>query len=148
MQVHPTKGLNPRMTCCFRCGEGIGVVLLGALDTKGTCNNCGSLVYGARGECPQCHKSEGYSNREPIGEHEVIPIGLCDKCEQEAKDHAKIVADGGIYWRCTSCKKSGVIKANEFTAEMRKLNNYPAPIPFGVEFTEKDCPVCGPKEEQ
>jgi ribosomal protein L37AE/L43A len=47
IKLHPTKGLNPRMAACQRCGKEYGVALMGAVDFPE-----GKTVY--QGLCEEC----------------------------------------------------------------------------------------------
>jgi len=137
--LHRERGVNPRLTFCPRCGkEANELVLLGAHEAIGEC--CGITVYGG-GRCPKCNR---FTERVgTIGEHDRLPASQpCDECGAELAEHAKVVAEGGVYFRCTDCNASGVIKATPFAAEVRKAHGIDAPAPCGVEFTEENCPAC------
>lgn len=133
--LHPQKGINPHLTVCQRCGQAYGIALLGNRDNRRICR-CGCTNYGARGsdKCGKCGEQLFDAKVEPIREHEDLPGGLCTECEKEVTEHAKIVAEGGVYFRCAQCGRQGVIKANEFAAEVRKHLKTPTPKPCGVEF--------------
>lgn len=141
--LHPKKGLNPRMTICYRCGKGTNeILLLGPSEYKHECK-CGINFIGKKiDKCPRCNEIS--NNSEVIGEYEKVPSGLCDDCKKEIEEFKAIVEEGGVYWRCTGCGKSGVIKKNEFTDNLREEKNIPIPDPIGVEFDK--CQVC--KEEK
>ena len=45
MQSHNTKGVNPKLTYCPRCGDDAEeLMLLGALDGKYECNTCNEEI--------------------------------------------------------------------------------------------------------
>jgi len=147
IRLHKEYGVNPRMTSCPRCGgDGRDLILLGAEDTKYTCQACGMIHFGRpdRGACMR----EGCDSRMfetvKIGEHEKIPSSLCGACEKEVSEHKAVVEAGGVYWRCSDCGRNGVIKPNSFTEAVRGVHGTEAPSPCGVEFTKDDCPACGP----
>lgn len=166
LYLHETKGLNPKLTTCPRCGgDGPDLILLGARDYKDICQLCGAVYIG--GADPKMKhrgcvfkrldaqskevKCGGTSfSREPIEEHEKLPGGLCYACEEEIKQHREIVAAGGIHWRCVDCKSEGVIKAeSECAKEVRAHMKIEPPDPVGLEFYKDPkrgpaCPVCGP----
>lgn len=149
IELHPEKGVNPRITVCCQCGEDIGLVLLGRHEHKDICNKCGLVYYGGKplgGECPRCH-TYGW-HREPIEEHEKIPEGLCEKCQESQRELDKVVAEGGIYWRCDDCNATGAIRASSPLAkQVREQLGIEAPKPCGVQFSKaKGCPVCNKKE--
>lgn len=137
--LHPEKGLNPKMTCCYRCGKETNeILLLGISDYKHKCK-CGLDFIGKRKDkCPKCKTFS--TSSEVIGEFERIASGLCDDCKKEIETFKTIVEEGGVYWKCTGCGNHGVIKKNEFTDNLRKKQNIPIPNPVGVEFDK--CSVC------
>jgi len=157
IQLHPTKGVNPRLTICPRCGkDGPELILMGIRDYYQTCPSCDTRSYGGfdRGTCPKC-KAHVSGNKTPIGEHERIPGSLCKECEDVIKLHRELVEAGGVYWKCNDCHGEGVIKGtSEFAQHIRATvengkykdpvnGKYPA---IGVAFDKKSCPVCSPKE--
>jgi hypothetical protein len=150
MRIHPKKGVNPRMSCCFKCGKDVGIVLLGVHEKKYQCNSCDLMHIGGipkNGMCP-CG-SYSLTDRGKIGEYEKIPSEICPKCEAIDKEMKSIVADGGIYWKCKDCKSDGAIKKDHpICAEVRKELDIPAPKSCGVELSkEKGCPVCNEEDK-
>ncbi len=138
--LHPTKGVNPRLSVCEWCGADVGVILLGAHDHMTHCRPCGITLVGG-GRCPKC-KAYG-TDREPIPEHAKLPGGLCDACQTCKADSDAAVAAGGVYWRCVDCKSQGAIKASApLAGEVRAQLKVPTG-PCGVEFTKAECPACG-----
>lgn len=137
--LHPKKGLNPRLTCCYHCGKETNeILLLGASDYTHKCS-CGINFIGKKQDkCPRCNAFSNSS--EIIGEYEKVASGLCDDCKKEIETFKEIVEEGGAYWRCISCGRCGVIKKNEFTDNLRKEKNIPIPNPIGVKFDK--CQVC------
>lgn len=147
MKLHPTKGLNPHLTYCPRCG-GIGpeLILLGLHDYTIECNECDTVNIGGGAKCGQCGARPLLGERREIGEHDRLPGSLCGPCEAESKQYDEIVKAGGVYWKCADCKRSGVIKADaEFARAARSEHNIEAPLPLGVLFTKNNCPSCGPR---
>jgi hypothetical protein len=132
------------MTYCPRCrGESGGIILVGADDGVYECS-CGITMFGRgkSGLCGACGEKLGARAR-TLKQGERLPGPMCEKCEKEEAEHAKIVAEGGIYWRCKDCKRFGVIKPNEYTAGFREATKKPTPEPVGVNFDASNCPVCG-----
>ena len=79
-----------------------------------------------------------------VEDNERLPGGLCDTCKEEVESFKKVVAEGGVHWNCSDCKRSGVIPSNHPLAEaVREQMNIFPPDPCGVTFTKKECPVCG-----
>jgi hypothetical protein len=145
IRLHSKHGVNPKLTYCPRCvGEGRDLILVGADDDKFTCRACSSVSFGSR-KCLKCSSYDGV--REKIGEHERLPGGLCSACETETEEHAREVAAGGVYFRCSDCGAQGVIRASAaFAGEVRAAHSLPAHAPCGVEFTKTDCPQCSAGE--
>lgn len=155
--LHPTKGVNPRLTICPRCGkDGPELVLMGTRDYFVTCPSCGMRGYGGFNQetCPNC-KAHVSGHRTPIEDHEKIPGSLCDDCKNEIKHHRELVEAGGVYWKCNDCHREGVIKrTSKFAQHVRATTEggkykdpvngkYPA---IGVAFDKTNCPACSPKE--
>lgn len=138
--LHPKKGLNPKMICCYRCGnETNEILLLGISEYKHKCLSCSTFFIGKRKDkCPKCKAFS--TSSEVIGEYEKVTSSLCDNCKKEIEEFQKIVEEGGVYWRCHGCGKNGVIVKNEFTDNLRKEKNILPPNVIGIEFDQ--CPVC------
>ncbi len=149
IKLHPEKGLNPIMTFCERCHESDSIIIAGRAITaayKGTCPDCETVVYCTsnvldntpreqEAKCP-CGR---YLTCTRISDHEPIPYGLCQKCQDELAVFEAEVAAGGVYFKCKGCKISGVIKADsELAIRVRQHANIMAPEPVGLEFNECD----------
>jgi ssDNA-binding Zn-finger/Zn-ribbon topoisomerase 1 len=139
--LHPTLGINPHMTVCRRCGgPAEELMLIGNRTSIYRCGNrdCGITIYGHRMSepCPKCHDRGPHEKIGEVGEHDKLPATEpCDKCKAELAEHKQIVADGGIYFKCAQCGKSGVIKNTApLCAMVREKMGVPAPKPCGVEF--------------
>lgn len=147
--LHPERGVNPRMTYCPRCGKDANeLVLLGARERKVTCPGCGCVNFGAGtgGDCGNCGRPLWNGEVGTIGEHERLPATEpCNECRKELDLHAAVVAEGGVYWKCRDCKKSGVIYGSSGLAQaVRKTMGIEPPAPCGVEFSKAEgCPACG-----
>lgn len=143
--LHPTKGVNPYLTYCPRCGgDGRDLILVGRKDSVNECRACKLTVFGG-GPCPKCGMSTEFVRK--MEDREKLPGGLCEACEKEEAEHEAAVAEGGVYFKCADCGVRGVIKASApFAAKVREAHGIAAPKPCGVEFTKKDgCPQCGDK---
>lgn len=143
--LDPIHGVNPHLTFCPRCGgEGPDLMLIGNRTRIDTCPHCKTVVYGGvdlvKG-CPKCkakrHQGESWQTGR-IQEGDKLPGSLCASCEKEQKEHAEAVKAGGIYFRCTACGKTGVVKNNDNTRELcarvRHKLNVPDGEPCGIEF--------------
>jgi hypothetical protein len=149
---HKTRGVNPRMGACPRCGKDNGeILLIGSRERKVTCRSCGTVNYGVSGraKCGKCGQYMADGKIETIEEHERIPSHLCDDCAKEIEEHKKIVADGGVFWRCSHCRSEGVIRKSDFAMAVRRANKLDTEPyqPCGVEFNEKDCPACNKEKK-
>lgn len=157
--LHPEKGVNPRLTICPRCGgDGPELMLIGNQDGVYKCKYCGKSGIGnpsgyPKEKCPSSGSLNGrheWKFQRRLDDMERIPGSLCDNCIQEIKEHEKLVADGGVYWRCLKCGKSGVILAHsEFAKAVRNAHKLAEPDtegkykPCGAEFDESaPCPAC------
>jgi len=151
--LDPEKGVNPFLTYCTRCGgDGPDLILVGRKQYKDVCDNCGGVYLGGRdrkvgdrpyqgGQCQFCKEYTSFT-RSKIEEGEKLPGGLCKNCEDEIEEHKKVVAAGGIYFKCSECNAQGVIKANEFTAIVRAQHGLENGEPCGIEFNHTDTPKC------
>lgn len=144
IELHPEKGVNPRIMKCELCGKDYGVALLGAKDGTCKCKDCGSKTIGSRTRCAKCNSRNVVSlGRHP--EHEPVVGGFCNECEAEQKKlneacRAEVEA-GGVYFRCKGCGSTGAIKRDKpLAAEVRRHMKIDAPKPCGVEMDE--CPNC------
>jgi DNA-directed RNA polymerase subunit RPC12/RpoP len=141
--LHPKKGLNVHLGVCPRCGEGNEVVLLGIRNKKIVCPNCDAVNYGStRMEaCGRCKEPLLNGKAEEIEEWEKIPTGLCAKCGEKQKACDKMVAEGGVYFRCKKCGSRGSIKGDhELAKAVREKMKIPTPGKVGVELD--GCPGC------
>lgn len=87
--LHPTLGVNPRMTTCDICGEGASILLLGGRNWRETCAGCGAVVYGGinrSSPCPKCGSAESHSRESiPEHEHQVPVMDRCSRCVEALK---------------------------------------------------------------
>lgn len=152
--LHPTRGIDPHMSICPRCGGDGEELILGDLR-KAEVNGTGQYVYANRGKTSEAgqdlEKQGVIINRhdlhwEAVEEHERVPASRpCNKCEADIEMQEGLVKAGGVYFRCTVCHCEGVIKDNEFTRDIRKNAGVEAPKPIGVEFD--NCENHGGKPE-
>lgn len=152
IRLHPEKGVNPFLTYCPRCkGESPELILVGANDGVFACPECKINNIGRpdNGKCGGCgYQSNSWSRTRTLKEGERLPGGLCEACKKEEVDHKAVVADGGVYFKCTDCGCRGVIKKNGFADRVRERLKTPAPKPCGVEFSkDQGCPKCGEKKD-
>jgi rubrerythrin len=142
------RGINPRMSTCVRCGsDGTTLALIGDSDHLFDCRACGKKVLGKKRQrkCPGCGVKGSLAYDRRLGESEPIPMGLCQTCEDSDKELEEVVKEGGVYWKCADCDRSGALRAQSQLAQaVRKQLGVEAPNPAGCEFTKDDCPACGP----
>lgn len=148
IRLHPKLGMNPRLTCCPRCGwESSELLLLGATNKVYRCQECNTPNIGkpnARDGCGKCGHWNVPFERE-LDASEKLPGSICDDCEKEMKEHKDEVAAGGVYFKCSDCSTTGVIKAGHpFAEHIRATMKIEAPEPCGAEFSKATgCPTCG-----
>lgn len=148
IRLHSKLGVNPKLTYCPRCkGESNELVLVGADDGKYKCRSCGLHIYGyGKGKCPKCDAGHTLERIGTVEEHERLPATRpCDGCRAELDEHGKVVAEGGVYFKCKDCNATGAIRASApLAGAVREKAGVAAPAPCGVEFSKADCPACGP----
>jgi hypothetical protein len=126
---------------CPNCGEQSGEIALVGDGRVYACS-CGwkAIAYTKPKSCESCG-GVSFSVR-PYDESTKLYGDLCDRCQKEHDEHLKIVEQGGVFWKCASCGRTGVIKPNEFTAAVRESCGIAAPAPCGVEFSPESDPPC------
>jgi tRNA(Ile2) C34 agmatinyltransferase TiaS len=145
--LHKEKGVNPRLMVCIRCGESTGVALLGTKEYTARCSNCDMTVIGVGrggGKCPKCEQPARDDIRK-IEDHERLPDTekLCKECDENETQQKKMVAKGGVYFRCTDCKATGAVRADHpLSQDIRESAGVKPPEPISVEFTKEICPLC------
>jgi len=95
IRLHPTLGVNPRITMCPMCCRDSGLVLLGIHNYYDTCSDCDSVVYGGinnRSPCPKCG-SKHRKDRTYLDEHQQhvpVPV-ICSECQGYMKDNIALI---------------------------------------------------------
>jgi hypothetical protein len=149
--LHPTLGVNARMTTCVQCGaDGQELLLLGNRNYWVECSNCKARVYGGfdkDGTCPSCGSKYTYGERHELTDGERVPHGLCKECEDNLQAQKDMVAAGGVYFRCKKCGTTGATRPEAgISKAVREHSKIEAPNPVGVELDE--CPQCKKTDEQ
>jgi hypothetical protein len=63
----------------------------------------------------------------------------CAKCKEELELWAKLVSEGGVYFKCSQCTATGVIKPDTVLATaVRAHTKIEAPNSVGMEFESCD----------
>ena len=142
IRLSEDHGINPALTTCPRCGGEAEELVLAGDATKYECNDCGRMHLGRKEPCicgctgfTSMGKFDGSKDK-------VFAAEPCDKCKADLEKLRDIVTAGGIYWQCISCKNSGALQANEFTAHIRDESGIATPNPCAVQFDETNCPIC------
>jgi hypothetical protein len=110
--INESDGSSKHPTFCRRCGKVVRrVVALSRRSLVVQCPNCQAFVYGAE-VTSKC--GCGATLIEVLGRHvlegERIPNPeLCTACELLTKQEEDVVAEGGAFYRCSECKRSGVM---------------------------------------
>lgn len=148
--LHPTKGVNPRLTFCPRCGgEGRELILVGANDKVITCPHCGMNAIGFKSTqlCPKCKKRLMGGKVRTLEDHEKLPGNLCEKCEEEVKKIEELIKDGAVHVKCKGCGMQGVLrKDHPMSIQARDHFNLHNGEPCGVEVDA--CPQCESNDGQ
>ena len=141
--LHPTKGANPFITTCRYCGKEVGLVLLGIRDYIDTCKRCGTSHIGGMEKqvCMKCEDVQSFDRRR-LKYGETIPSDLCPECKLKLEATNKLVAEGGIYFKC-KCGSMGAIKADAPIAKMVRERSQTPTGPVGVNLDS--CPGCQPE---
>lgn len=130
-------GLDPRLTFCPRCKCDTNEIVIG--DNRLITHNNGETAITPRTRVNQTIKKLGWSRSDCrvgiLPEGKVPATDYCDSCKEELEEYSSIVKNGGVYWRCQTCSREGVIKPSEYADLVREAANIPAPDPCGVEFT-------------
>lgn len=135
IQLHPTKGVNPKLTFCPSCGQDANeLVLVGKQDYKWTCNHCSQMHIGYFPKCQKCGSCDRGSRIE-ITEHERLPASQpCDECQEFNKVANEAFKSGGIIIRCKVCGGQAVIKGTtDMAIRTREHSGIFAPNPVGLE---------------
>lgn len=143
--LHPTKGVNPRLSTCSKCGKDNGeILLIGTNEKIFECEGCDAQHLSDRTpkKCAKCGASNFRFVRK-LEDNEKVAGGLCKECEGESNKFKAIVAAGGVYFRCVDCKAQGVVTAEALAAKhAREQLGIPAPKPCGIELNKDSCPRC------
>jgi hypothetical protein len=144
--LHPTKGVNPRLTCCEQCGgEMNDLILLGTRDYYTTCAICDVKLIGG-GKCPKCQRPGINKTPLPPG---PLPSGVCASCQEKNKQCEEMVVAGGIYWKCGDCGSMGAVSGDsELSKRVRAQMGIEPPQACGVEFDKDTCPTCIKLQEE
>lgn len=146
--ISKKHGVNPTMGICENCQEDTGEVICLGLTHKYRCKSCGREVYGQLAGyknsktrvCPSCQGHLTLVEKD-VEAPRHLPMGLCDKCQNEMME---IVKSGGVFWKCKDCGSFGVIKPESPVAQdVRETTGIKAPGLVGVEVKKSQCPVCG-----
>jgi len=145
IRLHPELGVNPRLAFCPRCGEDTNdVLLLGATNRIYRCQGCDTPNVGKpKDGCGRCGHYDVPFERE-LGPSEKLPGSICDPCKEELQTHQAEVEAGGVFFKCSDCPTTGVIKAGHpFAEKVREHHGIKAPGICGVEFSKAEgCPSC------
>lgn len=136
--LHPDRGLDPHLTYCPRCHNETQEIIVGD-NRKLTNNRTGQVALCPRDKVTKTMRELGWHpsdvDKLEVEPNERLPASdLCDTCKDELTEFGKIVAAGGVHWRCADCHREGVIHKSAFAEAVREANKTPAPDPCGVEF--------------
>lgn len=134
-------GLDPRLTYCRRCGCEANEIIIG--DNRLLKNEqANQTVLAPRNRIRQIAKDMGWAagsySVEKVPDGPLPATEFCDSCKKETAEFEEVVKAGGVYWRCTECTLSGVIRKSDFATHIRELSKVAAPEPTGVDFATCD----------
>lgn len=143
--LHKERGLDPHLTFCPRCGGEGAAVTVGAMRKAQL--ETGQWAYANVGQTEEMgrklEKAGAMGSRHSLlwvelGEREKVPDSdPCPKCQEDLKQQREEVEKGGVYFRCSICGASGVIRAEVPYAEaVRIAYGKTNGEPCGVEFDE------------
>ena len=138
-------GVNPTICQCERCGKETGAIVLAGKCNKYECQECGAEMFGQKkpAKCSGCGGYLVISTDQDVAAPRYIRQGLCPDCEEEIAKQENLVRLGGIFWRCSECGSSGVIRPGTDMALMvRHKLGILTPAPCGIELTSGNCPIC------
>lgn len=159
--VSQKHGINPTVLKCSICHEGTGELALIGKANKIKCS-CGAVTYGRRvgsnGRLEKCSNCDADLRNAEVLEFDIkvpnyMTVGICDKCKKMLEEHDSVVVnEGGIYWKCSKCGSSGVIKPSGMTKMVREKMKLDKPEMIGdkkifqkcgIDFEgTENCPVC------
>lgn len=137
--LHPTRGLDPHLMTCRRCGKGTSGMTVGHLkafvDNRDNIVACYAAIGFNRRDMEEANpKLRGLQTRDVREYETVYDNEPCDECKAEITEHSAIVAAGGIYWKCQECHQEGVIRPSEYATAVRESVNIAAPAALGMGF--------------
>jgi len=160
--LHPTKGLDPHLMQCPMCGGEANGLTIGHMKKLMFCDKI--VGYAQVGKTTKVRRdvakhltahndkiSEGHGHVVTEWDIEVVSLEEnekvfdfepCDKCREkiavEKEAHAKVVAKGGVYWRCEDCSLTGVLRPSDFTKDVRRSAGVGLTDSCGVQFNRHD----------
>jgi len=146
--LHKDRGLDPHMTYCTRCKGDAEELTIGHVkevtfpDGKVAYYNVGNLtklIDDIKRNGGPDYGRYGHQTRD-VEEREKLPASQpCNKCKEEMKAHMKLVAEGGVYWKCKMCSYEGIVKpGTELAKHVRKEMKIEPPKPCGLMFQKCD----------
>ncbi len=145
--LDPDKGLDPHMMFCSRCGGESNALTIGALRKAKLAD--GRWIFSQADQRNKTAKNlidQGIIRTRydldwiKLDEDERVPDPTpCDDCQQELKQWADLVAQGGVYFRCKTCSATGVIKpGTDLAVAVREKAKIAAPEAMAMEFQNCD----------
>lgn len=110
LELHPQYGLNIHPVMCSICNRFLNLAIpLGKKDIAYECKVCKKKVaFGVAGAAPECTCGAQMTMSRVLEEGEPITVGMkCERCEEDAPHHEKVVGKNGIYVRCPMCNAVG-----------------------------------------
>ncbi len=150
LKLHKRLGPNARMTFCLRCGgEGSALALIGHANFKGVCPEHGD-VYGLTAGAHTCgvaNCGRKLSDVKELTDWEKVPAPApCTKCLEGLALQRKIIEEGGIAWRCSTCGSEGAFALGADEESNARIRHVREQGYTGVDMP--NCPVCAPKEQK
>jgi hypothetical protein len=127
--LHPTRGVDPHLCVCPRCGADSGLTLGRTYKAK---SSKGWVYASSQARGRVARQIGEHLHWQELTEHEKVPT-LCKECEEHMAEIAA-VAHTGAAFRCTECGIEGAIRKSEFSDYIRSKTGVADLEPCGIEF--------------
>ena len=150
---HEANESNLRAIVCPLCARPYGMALLDLEGgpKKATCPTCKTVFSGftnerdiVTSECLVCGASLFAAEVEDLGDEEKVNIP-CLRCLTTLLKYEEVIAEGGVFWRCSACGSFGAFPKDDPRAKAARLRvgiKFPEPCVIHFQAKDKACPRC------